>query len=121
MSEGRAAENSPRFAIRLGAIGDDQRGRAAIEAGCVAGRDRAAFAEGRTELGQPFNRRVRSRRLVGSERLHAFLAPNLDRNDSIGEFARLLGRTEALTGNLSVRGMMTGSNARGLGRDGLAN
>jgi hypothetical protein len=31
------------------------------------------------------------------------------------------GQIRTMTGNLSVRGMMTGSNARGLGRDGLAN
>src|SRR5271168_407582 len=77
-------------------IRDDHRGRAAVEAGGVAGRYRSAFPEGRTELGEHFDRRVGPRCLVDGERLETLLAANLDCNDLVLELARLLGGAETL-------------------------
>ena len=65
--------------------GDDQGGRAVIHAGCVSGRDRAAFlAEGCLELGQFFQRRVTTRMFVGIDDDVAF--SGLDRKGC--DFAR---------------------------------
>jgi len=98
---GRGAAHHPRERLAAQLAGallarHDDAGRAVVDLRGVAGRDGPALAKDRLELGEPLERRVGARALVGVDRDRVALRlGHLDRDDLVVEPARLGGRDRA--------------------------